>query len=531
MKEMKTGHTRTTAVAGQASSANPAPIEQKATLEQPVAPSAARQSDADISQTEPVLRIPSILLEGDEPSWTEQAGMGRKYAVGPAPGKTAPVCESGRLPQSYGTGALLLVARDPHCLYLHWDMSPEQQQKHITSSAEGHLVARIHADSPQGPLAAEAQALPESQHLFVPVGKAGAKYVAELGYYGPNRRWVTITTSSSAATPAEGPSEQRATQVASLSSESQPAVGATETSPEAASISGPTAPTWSAAKTKGQAALGMRTKDWGSTAEAAEKLSTFVPSAVPAPAAQAQPGEPPPAWSQHLGSGVEDAPGVSRIAEEKNLGQAMRAVPAPSPTMVSAAGMDFAHRPSESFQADWTAPEEFLLAEAGYKRPHWEDVNRGEGQPGCPTWPARERAPSSPMGPGFERSLARVSRGGAPGVIGGQSAEIPGPCPEEGGHADFRFCVNAELVIYGATESDAQVTIGGRRIRLRSDGSFSYRFALPDGDYDLDIEAMSPRGDYRCADLRFIRRSAYSGDVEMHPQESWLRTPEARNVS
>ncbi len=45
----------------------------------------------------------------------------------------------------------------------------------------------------------------------------------------------------------------------------------------------------------------------------------------------------------------------------------------------------------------------------------------------------------------------------------------------------FWFNINAELVLYGATEPDAQVAIAGQPIRLRPDGAFSYRFALPDG--------------------------------------------------
>jgi len=45
--------------------------------------------------------------------------------------------------------------------------------------------------------------------------------------------------------------------------------------------------------------------------------------------------------------------------------------------------------------------------------------------------------------------------------------------------------VNAELIIYGATEPDAQVTIGGRANQAAPDGSFSFRFSLPDGDYEL----------------------------------------------
>ena len=61
----------------------------------------------------------------------------------------------------------------------------------------------------------------------------------------------------------------------------------------------------------------------------------------------------------------------------------------------------------------------------------------------------------------------------------------------------FWFNVNAELIIYGATEPDAKVTLGGHEIKLRSDGTFSFRFALPDGKYDLPAVAVSADGDGR----------------------------------
>ena len=71
----------------------------------------------------------------------------------------------------------------------------------------------------------------------------------------------------------------------------------------------------------------------------------------------------------------------------------------------------------------------------------------------------------------------------------------------------FWFNVNAELVIYGATEPDATVTVAGRRIRLRPDGTFSFRFALPDGKYDLPAKAVSADGtDPRAAAADFSAR-------------------------
>ncbi|HWF19322.1 MAG TPA: DUF4912 domain-containing protein [Verrucomicrobiae bacterium] len=96
----------------------------------------------------------------------------------------------------------------------------------------------------------------------------------------------------------------------------------------------------------------------------------------------------------------------------------------------------------------------------------------------------------------------------------------------------FWFNVNAELIIYGATEPDAQVTIGGRTIKLRSDGSFSYRFALPDGDYELPAVAVSSdQTDARAAELSFKRATEYHGDVGAHPQDPQLKLPLAASVA
>jgi hypothetical protein len=95
----------------------------------------------------------------------------------------------------------------------------------------------------------------------------------------------------------------------------------------------------------------------------------------------------------------------------------------------------------------------------------------------------------------------------------------------------FWFNVNAELIIYGATEPAARVTLGGHEIKLRPDGSFSYRFALPDGKYDLPAVAVSTDGtEARAADLKFSRATEYLGDVGAHPQDPSLKAPLPENV-
>lgn len=55
----------------------------------------------------------------------------------------------------------------------------------------------------------------------------------------------------------------------------------------------------------------------------------------------------------------------------------------------------------------------------------------------------------------------------------------------------FWLVVNTELIVYGATDSDATVTVQGRPIRLNRDGTFSLRFALPEGEQVIPVKAVS----------------------------------------
>lgn len=132
-------------------------------------------------------------------------------------------------------------------------------------------------------------------------------------------------------------------------------------------------------------------------------------------------------------------------------------------------------------------------------------------------------------------SSAGLVQGGPvqPGAGLGALASLSSPFGGGGAKTKgFWFNVNAELIIYGATEPDAEVTIGGRVIKLRPDGTFSYRFALPDGQYELPAVAVSAdRTDGRAAELQFRRQTEYRGEVGVHPQDASLKSPLPENVS
>ena len=55
----------------------------------------------------------------------------------------------------------------------------------------------------------------------------------------------------------------------------------------------------------------------------------------------------------------------------------------------------------------------------------------------------------------------------------------------------FWLEVNCELIVYGATEPNATVTVQDKPITLRKDGTFTLRFALPDGKQVIPVKATS----------------------------------------
>ncbi|MEI6083979.1 MAG: DUF4912 domain-containing protein [Verrucomicrobiota bacterium] len=94
--------------------------------------------------------------------------------------------------------------------------------------------------------------------------------------------------------------------------------------------------------------------------------------------------------------------------------------------------------------------------------------------------------------------------------------------PQQG----FWFAVNAELIIYGATEPDAKVTVDGQPIQLRSDGTFSFHHTFPDGQYRLPVVAVSGKhGEQRSAELHFERKTKTHGEVGKVRQPAHLKAP------
>jgi uncharacterized protein len=77
----------------------------------------------------------------------------------------------------------------------------------------------------------------------------------------------------------------------------------------------------------------------------------------------------------------------------------------------------------------------------------------------------------------------------------------------------FWFVLDAELIVYGATEADATVTVQGKPVQLRPDGTFSLRFLLPDGTQVIDATAVSADRVFRKTITPTVRRETSATEM------------------
>jgi hypothetical protein len=432
----KPANGRTAAAARTKSGAKPAPparpkLARSASAAKPEAAKPAGKVTAS-ARPKSALKIPPILLEGDEPVTPSARGPGERYALGPGISTAIESSEHQELPEAYGTQRLLLAARDPHWLYAHWDLTRDQLRRYNSRSIHRHLVLRIFKDAVEGLPHREIHVHPESRNWFAHVALGGTKFVGQLGYYRTETGWVAVSTSSATVTPPDAMSNDLSVWF--------------ETMPVELSFE------------QVLALVKQAVKDHVPLMEALQQLrATGFP-------------------------GLPDLRGASSgrwtAAQDRALAQII--------------SMDAVRRV-------WMGSLEITEL---LRRQFLQELSSLSAAQLGQQWSGAVSSVSSPFGAG------------------------------EGRKKGFWFNVNAELIIYGATEADAKVAIGGRQIKLRSDGTFSYRFSLPDGQYGLPAVATSSDGtDSRSAGLKFSRSTRYDGEVHAHPQDPALRPPLAENVA
>ena len=135
----------------------------------------------------------------------------------PAPpsgdGLTADYENLGELPRSYGGSFLFAIARDPHTLFVYWDIDwPAVFGDNPPSDRKVHLRVLWHegieeTTAPVEPLA--------GSHL-ISVTHARSSYRIELGYNEPADVWNSVATSDAVMTPPEDVGETGPIDVATV---------------------------------------------------------------------------------------------------------------------------------------------------------------------------------------------------------------------------------------------------------------------------------------------------------------------------
>lgn len=110
-----------------------------------------------------------------------------------------------------------------------------------------------------------------------------------------------------------------------------------------------------------------------------------------------------------------------------------------------------------------------------------------------------------------------MSGAGMSGV--GFSASMPPIRPRK-----FWLVADAELIVYGATEPDATVTIGGQPIKLNPDGTFRFQMSFQDGLIDYPIMAVAADGEQtRSIHMKFNRETpSRNTNTKAEAVEEWL---------
>ena len=119
----------------------------------------------------------------------------------------------GELPRSYGGAFLFAIARDPHTLFVYWDIDwAAIFGDALPADRKAHLRVLWHEGIEESTAAVEPLV---GSHLLS-VMHARSSYRVEIGYYAPENVWNSVTISAAVITPPDDVAENGPVDVATI---------------------------------------------------------------------------------------------------------------------------------------------------------------------------------------------------------------------------------------------------------------------------------------------------------------------------
>ncbi|MCK9589816.1 MAG: DUF4912 domain-containing protein [Terrimicrobiaceae bacterium] len=445
----------------------------------------------------------------------------KKSMTGKPGGETLPPMEDlGDLPRSYGMDSIFLVAQEPHWLFTYWDVD-------ISLHPGGKTFLRLFGAGER--VETEIEVPFETRNWYIPVNDAGSEYTVEIGYYRGNQ-WKGIARSITVKTPKDKISESEDFDYATvplhlsfqrLMENIQTTIQGGENLLQAlgrlqrdgkllALAHGMDLTNNPDERVVLEALLGKSLLDELSrsamnSGELASRIQKHLQERLHSEGASEMMAKLP--WGPS-GSSLSSA--FSSLAGPTSWSSAALSSWAAAALSSWAAAARSSPAPGESSwgsaaQSSWGAAAlSSWLAAAKSVESSWNAAALSSWlQAVTSSWSGAALSSWSQAALSSWSHVETSSWGGSENLGSFGFAQ-----------REFFLHVNAEVIFYGGTHPQAEVTIDGKPVELAPDGSFRYHFVFPDGNYEIPVTATSPDGaETRSATLRFERTTARAGDV------------------
>ena len=447
------------------------------------------------------------------------------------------------LPAGYGSSRIVLMPRDPQWAYAYWDI-PNERKEELRRQGGQQIALRLYDVTDlnlefQSPHSIQEYPCDElAREWYLPIPVSDRDYVVDIGYRTGDGRWLVLARCATVHMPPIYPSDWIEDQFISVSWEedlrgkkflelvppskrvagvavAQKIFGLAKEA-EAQRVAGSVFGSMQqvpgsiqAVSSYGVSSYGVSSYGVSSYGVSSYGVSSYgVSSYLPAVSSYV------PAVSSY---------GVSSYEQTLSSYAVSSYVPAVSSYGVSSYGLSSYEQALSSYAVSSYALSSYEQAVSSYALSSYA-VPVSSYALSSYALSSYEQAASSyalssyimPSGVGMW-ALPTESGMGMSGV--GFSASIPPIRPRQ-----FWLVADAELIVYGATEPDATVTIGGRPIKLNPDGTFRFQISFQDGVIDFPVLAVAADGEQtRSIHMEFTREtpSRHTNSKEEAVQE-WL---------